>query len=191
LGHDSRDSFAEANDLGSRTLGDIERGQRTSYRASLLVRLERALQWPPGTVDAILNGIPVPEQHRRQPTEFGFHLLRLIRDANLTPSTLAEAADLDPKAVHRAIYEPNPRPDVLRRLAPLLNVAETDLLAAADPIAGLEGRRLATLALLVDAAVGDDSPLTDEERVRVTTLVEHIIAPYEERLAGEVKRRFG
>jgi transcriptional regulator with XRE-family HTH domain len=60
LGYDRRDDFAAAKGMGSRTLGEIERGEEKGYRQSLLARLEKALEWPPGTIQAILGGEPAP-----------------------------------------------------------------------------------------------------------------------------------
>lgn len=65
LGYERREDLAEASGIGSRTLGDIERAEEKGYRASLLARLEQALQWPPGAAQAILNGAPAPEPGSR------------------------------------------------------------------------------------------------------------------------------
>ncbi len=55
LGHHSREAFAKASGISIRTLGDIESARRTSYAPETLVRVEKALQWPPGAVLAALG----------------------------------------------------------------------------------------------------------------------------------------
>lgn len=42
--------------IGSRTVGELERGEEKGYRDSLIAKLEKALQWPPGAVRSILDG---------------------------------------------------------------------------------------------------------------------------------------
>lgn len=56
LGFDRRDDFASTAGIGSRTIGEIERGEEKGYRDSLIARLEKALQWPPGAVRSIVDG---------------------------------------------------------------------------------------------------------------------------------------
>lgn len=57
-GHHSRESFAQASGISIRTLGDIETARRQSYAPETLVRLEKALEWPAGRVDEILDAQP-------------------------------------------------------------------------------------------------------------------------------------
>ncbi len=56
LGYDRRDDFAATAGIGSRTVGEIERGEEKGYRDSLIAKLEKALQWPPGAVRSIVAG---------------------------------------------------------------------------------------------------------------------------------------
>jgi hypothetical protein len=56
LGHRSRESFAKHSRLSSRILTDLERGNRTSYDRATFARLEQALEWAAGSVQAILDG---------------------------------------------------------------------------------------------------------------------------------------
>ncbi|MEV8510846.1 hypothetical protein [Dactylosporangium sp. NPDC051484] len=60
LGHHTLVSFSKIVGLSTRILGDLEGGRRDSYDPATLVRIERALRWPAGTVDAVLAGRPVP-----------------------------------------------------------------------------------------------------------------------------------
>lgn len=56
----TRREFAEDTGFAAKTLGDIENARRKNYGAATLARLERALRWPSGAVDAILRGEPAP-----------------------------------------------------------------------------------------------------------------------------------
>lgn len=55
LGHHTIASFAKVVNLSTRLLGDLEAGKRDSYDPATLVRLEQALDWPPGQIDDILH----------------------------------------------------------------------------------------------------------------------------------------
>jgi hypothetical protein len=46
--------LAEKAELTSKTIGEIERGDRTSYEASTLAAVEQALEWPAGHIRALL-----------------------------------------------------------------------------------------------------------------------------------------
>lgn len=61
LGHDARETFAEASGIGARTLGDLETGRKDRYYPSTVARLERALEWPPGAAQVILDGGDAPD----------------------------------------------------------------------------------------------------------------------------------
>lgn len=56
MGYGTREKFAQAAGISSRLLSDIENGKRTSYDPATLVKLEEALKWEPGGVDATLAG---------------------------------------------------------------------------------------------------------------------------------------
>jgi hypothetical protein len=56
LGYQSREAFAAAVGLSARVMGDIEKRRRENFDQVTLARLEQALRWPPGRVDAILRG---------------------------------------------------------------------------------------------------------------------------------------
>jgi transcriptional regulator with XRE-family HTH domain len=60
LGFGSRREFAEKTGFAEKTLGDVENGRRDTYSPVTISRLEAALRWPAGAVDAILRGEPVP-----------------------------------------------------------------------------------------------------------------------------------
>jgi hypothetical protein len=48
--------LARAAKMSPRTLYDLRAGERTSYQAGTLDRLELALQWQPGSVERVLAG---------------------------------------------------------------------------------------------------------------------------------------
>jgi hypothetical protein len=56
LGYRTIVAFAPVVELSTRLLGDLEAGKRASYDPATLARIERALQWPPGAVDVLLEG---------------------------------------------------------------------------------------------------------------------------------------
>jgi transcriptional regulator with XRE-family HTH domain len=68
LGFNTQAGLAEHMGLTARILGDLEGGKRVSYGKSTLARLERALDWPPGTVDEVLAGGDGPQRHTFSPT---------------------------------------------------------------------------------------------------------------------------
>lgn len=72
---------------------------------------------------------------QRKPTEFGVFLLGAADRAGFTSVTrLAHAADLDPSVVFRWIYgKTEPSAKALAKVAPLLGLAEVDLIARAYP----------------------------------------------------------
>lgn len=49
-------SLAERMGVSQRLVGDIENGRRASYSSSTIASLEMALDWSPGSVDAVLAG---------------------------------------------------------------------------------------------------------------------------------------
>lgn len=56
LGMRTRSNLAKVSGLTVKTLGEIERNERTSYDRSTLATIEHALCWAPGTIRAILSG---------------------------------------------------------------------------------------------------------------------------------------
>lgn len=93
LGYPTREAFLEVSDIKARTLGDLETGRRTSYSASTLARLERALQWPAGRVREILAGAQTAEQPpqdeiARAIARDDFALVWLLTNAGLSPPDL-------------------------------------------------------------------------------------------------------
>lgn len=49
-------TFADATGLSTRVLGEIENARRTSYRKSTIMRIEQALKWKQGSIQAVLDG---------------------------------------------------------------------------------------------------------------------------------------
>lgn len=62
LGYPKRSRFAEATGFGNdRVLYDLENGRRSNYSVSTLLMVERAYEWPPGSIEAFLQrGIEPP-----------------------------------------------------------------------------------------------------------------------------------
>ncbi|GAA2644502.1 hypothetical protein GCM10010399_93030 [Dactylosporangium fulvum] len=60
LGMQTRKKLAEKTGLTVKTLGEIERADRTSYDPATLVRVEQALEWPAGTILSIVGDLPRP-----------------------------------------------------------------------------------------------------------------------------------
>lgn len=56
----TREKLVAASGLSRKTLGEIERADRTSYDPATIATVEQTLKWPPGTVDAILAGLRPP-----------------------------------------------------------------------------------------------------------------------------------
>lgn len=55
-GMTSREQLAATSGVAVRIVSDIERGRRTNFTDSTKAKLERALGWEPGSVDAVLAG---------------------------------------------------------------------------------------------------------------------------------------
>lgn len=60
IGYRTREAFAEKVGLSTKTLGEIERGARTSYDQGTIAVVEQALGWVGGAVRAVLDGAEVP-----------------------------------------------------------------------------------------------------------------------------------
>lgn len=56
MGHRSQAAFQQATGFGGRTLGDLERGDRTNYSGATLARLDLALGWAVGSARRVLRG---------------------------------------------------------------------------------------------------------------------------------------
>ncbi len=86
-----------ASGLSLRTLGDIETARRTSYRTSTLPRLERALKWELGTVQAIVaaessaaQSVDAIDQIARAIERDDFVLVWMLKKSGLPPGHLLE-----------------------------------------------------------------------------------------------------
>lgn len=61
LGYGTRQAFARATGITSRTIGDIEKYRKASYGQSTLAQIEQTLRWAPGSIRAVLaGGDPTP-----------------------------------------------------------------------------------------------------------------------------------
>lgn len=87
LGHDTQKAFAKASEISLRTINDLEVGERDSYSASTLARLERALGWPAGRVEEILAAgtAPLPPSPSAELARDDFVLTALIAQSGLSP----------------------------------------------------------------------------------------------------------
>lgn len=56
LGHARQTGFADASGIKIRTLNNIENARSTGYDPATIARLEQALHWEPGSVEAVLAG---------------------------------------------------------------------------------------------------------------------------------------
>jgi hypothetical protein len=95
LGFKSRREFAAATDFPAKTLSDLEQAKRTTFTPDTLARLEAALRWEPGSVQAVLaGGDPKPALDAqladlavdpRSLERYGddLELLRVVADAGL------------------------------------------------------------------------------------------------------------
>lgn len=104
LGMRSQKEFAARSGLSLRLISDLERGNRSSYDPSTFARLEKALDWVPGSVQVVLGGgDPVPAGESapaqiyldpRSLERYGDdqELLALIESAGLSPADKFRAA---------------------------------------------------------------------------------------------------
>lgn len=60
MGYRTRAQFADDIKLTTKTLGQVERGERPSYDRSTYATLDQALEWAAGTFEALLKGERVP-----------------------------------------------------------------------------------------------------------------------------------
>lgn len=101
LGHPTRDGFAEASGLSARLLTDLERQNRTNFDAVTLTRLEQALKWPKGRVQAILATPEQPAEPAELSTREG--ITRYIYRDDLVLTELLYRAGLDETDLFRLI----------------------------------------------------------------------------------------
>lgn len=65
IGYGRQVDLVSGSALGMRTLSSIETGERTQYNRSTLAALEQALDWEPGSIQAVLDGgEPTPTEDR-------------------------------------------------------------------------------------------------------------------------------
>ncbi len=123
LGMRTREAFAEKVGLSTKTLGEIERGARTSYDAGTLSTLELALGWPKGHVEKLLRA---PNGPAELATAAG--IARYIYRDDLVLVALLERSGLDEAAVFRLILRVRARreqqnADLLGEVAGLIREA--------------------------------------------------------------------
>lgn len=69
LGMRTTKALSDATGLTPRALGDIENGRRDNYTTATKLQIERALEWAPGSIDAILTGGEPSPEHRNEPEQ--------------------------------------------------------------------------------------------------------------------------
>jgi transcriptional regulator with XRE-family HTH domain len=102
-----------------------------------------------------------------------------------TPTDFARAAGVHPSIVSRWLSgQAVPTVRTLEKIAPHLRVNKNTLIAIAYPDASVEFDAVPErpaphpLALDVERMLADDSPVPDDERATLATLIEHMVAPY-------------
>lgn len=136
----------------------------------------------------------------KQPTEFGYHLLRLMSEAGVRPADIARGADVSGSTLTRYIYGGSKRPDseTLGRIAQALVRAQinhghdvgdftaavenrhNDLLFAAGHRVGVavEVPPMHPYAIELNQLIGDGTPLSDDDVKFIETMYDRIVAPY-------------
>lgn len=132
LGYPTLVSFSEAARFSTRLLGDLEAGRRPSYDPATLARIERTLAWPPGAVDAILDGGPEPPPsllvgNPSQPLPFHVTFNGTPTDAPLTLGRQVDAW-LHPDSS----LSPRGRDHLRKLITAAVYLAEQEALAATD-----------------------------------------------------------
>lgn len=145
----------------------------------------------------------------KQPTEFGYRLLKLMSDAGLKPAQLARAAGTSGSTITRLVYGGVGRPDsdTLGKVARALVEAElpagtppgdlstavedkhNELLHAAGYRIGAAPAPPAThrYAVELDQMIGAGTPLSDEDVRFLEVMVDRLMDPYRRKL----RRRTG
>ena len=89
LGYRRREDLTTAFDgVSQRTLGDIETARKAGYHRNTLATLEHALQWAPGSIQAILTGgepTPAPASANYIPSPITQHLADAAAYADTHP----------------------------------------------------------------------------------------------------------
>ncbi len=130
----------------------------------------------------------------RQPTDFGWWVLKQMADRNppMSQADLARRVRVSQSTVSRWIYDPiRPDTDKLAQLADALDLDRGEVLTRAGhgrPATVTEGAstdpRLAKLAILL----GHNSPIPESELAVLRSVVDGVIAPYEKYLAAGIRR---
>lgn len=133
LGFKSRREFAEATDFPAKTLSDLEQGKRTTFTPDTFARLEGALQWESGSVQAVLaGGDPKPAlEVRLQDLAVDPRSLERYGDDLELYNTIADA-DLSPVEAFQLVLAVRQRRAVLHRRLVEETRAAAARLAAGD-----------------------------------------------------------
>lgn len=121
----------------------------------------------------------------RQPTEFGWFLLRAIAAAGFTRHAhVARAAEIGGATLSRLIYGgvDQPKVEVLDRLADALGVDRAEMRTQGGYSMPRDGRRLHPRALELDQMLGEGTPLSPEEQRYLDDMTDRLMAPYRGRI---------
>ncbi len=136
----------------------------------------------------------------KQPTEFGYHLLRLMAEAGVRSADVARGANISGSTMTRYLYGGSKRPDseTLGRIAQALvraqinrgmdvgNFADAvedrhnDLLHAAGHRVGVavEAPPMHPKAIELNQLIGEGTPLPDADRRYIEDMYDRLVAPY-------------
>ena len=92
IGLPTTKSLAERSDISARLLGDVENGRRDSYSKATLWALDKALEWVPGSAQAVLDGGEPTPLAPSAPTP-GPALVDEVAGESLAELLIGESAD--------------------------------------------------------------------------------------------------
>lgn len=82
----TREELAHEARVSSRVLGDIENARRTNFDATTLMRLESALGWRRGSVEAVLRGDDPELRPEPSPVPLPLWMARILAAYHLLPA---------------------------------------------------------------------------------------------------------
>ncbi len=138
--------------------------------------------------------------NEKQPTEFGYHLLRLMSEAGVRAADIARSANISGSTLTRYIYGGSKKPDsdTLGRIAQALVRAQVahgvdvgdfpdavenrhnDLLYAAGQRIGVavDVAPMHPFAVELNQMIGEGTPLSGEDVRFIETMFDRLVAPY-------------
>lgn len=128
--------------------------------------------------ELIAAAYPPAAAAERQPTEFGMYLLELMAAKGMTSTQLRAATGVSTSTITRLIYGAmTPDPQLLERLAEGLGVPADDLVSRWT--GGLKPpESLPAIAAELARMLQPTSPLSDDDRQFLETMVDRLVGPY-------------